>query len=435
MGRITLLLLFPTLLAFVPMEIVGISPTFLQRIPVGAAGIQISDIILVLSWVFLIILVAHRGLHIDWMVTVIVLQVVIAIIYFVGFNYTTLTLSIGPFLTATSVVVFYLARFAGNPYRSTRQIHWVFGTLGFFLVLHSAALFLIWIGFVSPSPELVIVQERYGGEAERLRWVVARNSDRMVLSTVIAWATFRALRYKRWYLLVIPISGLLHQLMNNSRGGLVLVFVSIIIALLFYTRGEWSSSAVNRRWIAKWTVLSALVIVFFGLIFINEGALTTFSQIKEIWDEESIRTRMWLQVAVLFLQAPWFGNGYFDLFSRPEWSQFHLDHIKIPIHNVILQYAVIYGVLGTIPFILVNLGIAGRLIWVYKHAAALPVRLVEYVAICGALYASLFYMIMLQSLGREAYLFIWTCFGVMYRITDLAKDKKLLVIKTRQNND
>lgn len=406
-----LMMISPAVISLFPLEIVGVSGNILQRLPVLLSnGVPYLDLA-VLPVLFFALVTLARGQG-DFLGRLFVFpQIVMSFLWWLFPQDLSLNQSFGLFLGVVSISAYVVSqRFVSvDDYRRTLQrllfFQTIFGVLlALFLVLHVYSLF-------SYATNLLVTIDRFEGESFRMRWEAVRGVEKMAASASVSWAMYRVVSQRQFAYLLVPIVFAVQQIAVSSRGGVLLVIFAAVVPIFIFPPLEKRRSAARK---GVYLLLSALIVAGgAGVILGTESGMALVRNVGEFSDDESIRSRMKYSALLLFMKAPVFGNGYFDLFSTPEWSPFLLENMLLPIHNVFLHYLVHFGVVGTFFFSAVVLAIGIDFLKLrskYRLVMTMSAgRMSEVVGVSFSVYVAGLYMIVFQTLDRVGSLYLW-CF-------------------------
>lgn len=407
-------MLLPAIVSLVPLELIGISGNILQRIPIFLEnGIPYLDLAVmpVLFYAFVMFL-RGRVRTVDWIA--VFPQVLMALVWSVIPQGLALNQAFGLFLGLVSVSAYTLAAslrdYEAYSKLFDRLMYWQTvcgGLLAMLLVLHVYDL----IGY---AKHLLVTIDRFEGESFRVRWEAVRGVEKMAAAASVTWAMYQALRSKAWHYLIVPVVFSIQQVAVSSRGGVLLVLFSALIPVYLFPVSKARSGSGNR--LVYFFIGGAVVLAGLGALLFSEAGQALIRNVDEISDDDSIRNRMKLSALLLFVQAPVFGNGYFDLYDTPEWSPFLLQNMLLPIHNVFLHYLVYYGMVGA-SLLAVAVVYSGYELYrlrrlLSKSRGTLDYRLVALAGVCCSIYVSGLYMLVFQTFDRIGALYFWMACGV-----------------------
>lgn len=411
-GLVLGLILAPALITIFPLEILGISGNLLQRLPIFLDnGIPYLDLV-VLVLLALVVSPLIKGELAPRVNILVVPQLFMGVAWWFFPQNLSWNQSISLYLGISSVVAYAIAvdRIQLQIISKTldKYIYWqtIFSCVAtLLLVLHV-------FGVLTYASSLIVEVNRFEGEGVRLRWDAVRLVERLVVASSVAWAMYRFNKTGKFVYWVVPCVFLLEQLVLSSRGGLVLVIVSVLIPFYIYPLPIKCARKSKNLLLKIFSVVMVLLMIVW-IVFSDSGdALIRNSD--ELFNNESIRSRMRDAAITLFSDYPIFGNGYFDLFATQEWSPFYLQTMLLPIHNMFLHYLVYFGIAG---FLLLS----GLIVLValdhyrnYRNSRLKTADsdLVEFSGIAFAVFLAGLYMLAFQTMDRVSFLYFWFFCGI-----------------------
>ncbi|MDQ9169892.1 O-antigen ligase family protein [Oxalobacteraceae bacterium R-40] len=428
-----LLYLLPTFISFIPVEILGVDGEFLQRIVISGNSIPYWDAFLFIGILgYVLVMPSRCPRQIRLVVGAMFLQ---AFLYLIFRSSAPPNQIIGMWLSFSSVGLVVLLSGHKKILSTVTLIHrFIPVLLGFFcLLVIGLGASLYWPALA--SQELLVTIDRFDGGDFRLRWKTVRQTDEFVLALLSAWCALQVFEKAKLIYLVPLVVLFSSQLLHSSRGGILLVMICSLVTFLFFIKRTPGSSSMKGIIVSVLAFLTLFWIMIWG---VNHPIIANFGEVAQ---DDTIRGRMKEAAMNLFYNNPVFGNGFFELHATEEWRPFLLDHMLLPIHNVLLHYLVYMGIVGGLLFValLVVLGVIQ--FRNLRQNAHLPEPLRWFQALSFAVYISAVYMVIFQSFDRLTLMLFWTIMGLSiavnlsYPARSMGKMKKQTLPTYGQSKD
>jgi hypothetical protein len=252
--------------------------------------------------------------------------------------------------------------------------------------------------------------DRFEGGDLRTRWTVVRGGEKIVFCMLSGYLGMRFIDKKSIQSLLIFLLLFITQIVESSRGGTLLTLVCFCVG----AHAATGYSGKNIKPIIK--LLFPILFIFLILYALNsETIMLLISNFGEVSKDESIRSRMADIALSLWSDNYLFGKGYIDLFELPEWEVFFLGNMRLPVHNLFIQYGLYIGFIGLFFYVLFlflsSFNIYKIFILLKKHRDPVLFKVFVY-SFC--LLISFFYMFLFQSMDRITLQFSWAGLGYFY---------------------